>query len=328
MGSSSSTHLRVQREGAGDADALLLAAGELGRGSGPRGRSRPTCSRSRRASAVASSTSRPCTCTGPSSRFAEDGLVREEVVGLEDHAAAGPERLDLAAPGRLVDGARRSRRRRRRSGRCRRPGSRGRSATAGPWSCPEPDGPSRAVAVPSGAVRSTPLRTWLSPKVFSSPRTSIRASRGHAANLLQSVVRAGPGPARPGSRRPSRRARRAGRAAGTALLDAAAFCASRNISGTRMIEASEVSLISDSSVLDRGGTAIRAACGQHDAPQQLRGSPSRWSVAASYWPRGTERIEARMISAAYPPTLRLRARIAAGTGSIFEPDLAAGRRRR
>ena len=38
-------------------------------------------------------------------------------------------------------------------------------------------------------------------------------------------------------------------------------------------------------------------------------------VAASYCPRGTERIEARMISAAYPPTLRLSARMAAGDRS-------------
>ena len=72
-----------------------------------------------------------------------------------------------------------------------------------------------------------------------------------------------------------------------------------------------MSLISDSRVLDSGGTAIRAACGRM-IRRMLWPKRMPMVVAASYWPRGTERIEPRMISAAYPPTLRLSAMQAAG----------------
>ena len=41
--------------------------------------------------------------------------------------------------------------------------------------------------------------------------------------------------------------------------------------------------------------------------------------AASHWPLGTDRIAARMTSAAYPPTLSENAMIALGHGSIVTP---------
>ena len=45
------------------------------------------------------------------------------------------------------------------------------------------------------------------------------------------------------------------------VLSGRDVCASRNSSVTSTTEASEVSLTSESSVFDSGGTAIRAACG-------------------------------------------------------------------
>ena len=102
------------------------------------------------------------------------------------------------------------------------------------------------------------------------------------------------------------------------MLSAAAMFASWKSSGTRISEASDVSLIRESNVLESGGTAIRAACGS-----TMRLIDCQYSipitVAASYWPRGTERIEARTISAAYPPTLRLKAITAATYGSSLRP---------
>ncbi|MNY79796.1 hypothetical protein D3C86_2205940 [compost metagenome] len=71
----------------------------------------------------------------------------------------------------------------------------------------------------------------------------------------------------------------------------------RNSSVTRIKDASEVSFTRDMKVLDNGGTDTRAAWGR-----MMRTSvcgldmPMVWP--ASHWPLGTDRMAARMISAA------------------------------
>src|SRR5680860_618590 len=101
-------------------------------------------------------------------------------------------------------------------------------------------------------------------------------------------------------------------------LKAAISWACRNNSVTRMSEASEVSLTRLMKVLDSGGTDTRAACGR-----MIRPRARRWDIpimyAASHWPLGTERIAARMTSAAYPPTLSENAITALGHGLIRMP---------
>ena len=94
---------------------------------------------------------------------------------------------------------------------------------------------------------------------------------------------------------------------------------------TRIVEASDVSLTSEMNVLDSGGTATRTACG----------STTRCSVGRVVHPdgrrrlplpRGTERIAARMVSAAYPPTFSVNATTADGNGSSEARATAARRR--
>ena len=85
-----------------------------------------------------------------------------------------------------------------------------------------------------------------------------------------------------------------------------------------MSDASDVSFTSEMNVFDSGGTETRAACGR-----MMRRSvvPCDMPIVypASHWPFGTERIAARMTSAAYPPTFSENAMIALGHGSITMP---------
>src|SRR5512145_2619778 len=92
-------------------------------------------------------------------------------------------------------------------------------------------------------------------------------------------------------------------------------CETRNSSVTRMSDASEVSFTSEMNVFDSGGTETRAACGRMTRRSVVAGDiPIVY--AASHWPFGTDRIAARITSAAYPPTLSENATIALGHGSI------------
>ena len=79
-----------------------------------------------------------------------------------------------------------------------------------------------------------------------------------------------------------------------------------------------MSFTSEMNVFDSGGTETRAACGR-----MMRRSAVACDMPivypASHWPLGTDRIAARMISAAYPPTLSENAAIALGHGSITMP---------
>ena len=97
--------LRVEGERAGDADTLLLTARELGRVRGPRGRSarpaRAADGRRRSASADVAALHLDRSLE----QVLEHRLVREQVVGLEDHAAARAQRRDLAAARALSAGA-------------------------------------------------------------------------------------------------------------------------------------------------------------------------------------------------------------------------------
>ena len=214
---------------------------------------------------------RSCTCTGPSMRFSSTvlcgnrlcdwktmplrersatisrrraflslGSVLKSTRGVGDPHGAGVrglQHVERAQHGRLA--------------RAGRPEQRGRA-------CPRPRGEVDAaehMVVAEGLLE---------------PATSI-SGRGRPCRWalvsscgepLQSSSRAVPGRARSRSRSPSSRARRARRAAGTRPLERRPRSgASRNSSGTRTTETSEVSLTSESSVFDSGGTAIRAACG-------------------------------------------------------------------
>ena len=107
VGSSKSITLGSMASDAGDGDALLLAAGELGGVLvGLVRRRRPA-----RAAPWRASRRRPCstlrTLIGPSVTFSQDRLVREEVERLEDHADVGAqlgERLALLGQRLAVDG--------------------------------------------------------------------------------------------------------------------------------------------------------------------------------------------------------------------------------
>ena len=80
-------------------------------------------------------------------------------------------------------------------------------------------------------------------------------------------------------------------------LKAATCCAWRNSSVTRIREASDVSLTRLMNVLDSGGTDTRAACGRMIRTSDCRRDmPMVWP--ASHCPLGTDRMAARMTSAA------------------------------
>src|SRR5690606_14781911 len=93
----------------------------------------------------------------------------------------------------------------------------------------------------------------------------------------------------------------------------------RNISVTRMSDASDVSFTRLIKVLDKGGTETRAACGKI-----MRRSDCTYVIpivsAASHWPFGIERMEARITSDAYAPTFNEKPMTAAGKGSIVTPS--------
>jgi len=77
-----SISFRLQRQRPlGDADPLLLPAGQLGNGYWSAFSASPTWSSSRRASSVASSLDRFCTTTGALDHVLQDRLVREQVCG-------------------------------------------------------------------------------------------------------------------------------------------------------------------------------------------------------------------------------------------------------
>ncbi|MCY1373961.1 hypothetical protein D9M69_612650 [compost metagenome] len=80
-------------------------------------------------------------------------------------------------------------------------------------------------------------------------------------------------------------------------LKAAICWAFRKSSVTRISEARDVSLTSEMNVLDSGGTETLAACGRmmrrRDWPRDMP-----MVCPASHCPFGTERMAARMISAA------------------------------
>ena len=182
---------------------------------------------------------------------------------LEDHAAprrAAPRSRGGAPLVRRA--ASRSRRSRRRSGTV--PAS-GVSSTFSDRSTvvlPDPDGPSSAVAVPSAAVKSTPRSTWWSPNALSGrgPRSGRRCSYGEP---LQSSFEPVLHRARAASRSPRSRAPRRSTARRNCCAQPRPRSGPRGTARcTSTTDASEVSLTSESSVFDSGGTAIRAACGR------------------------------------------------------------------
>ena len=67
---------------------------------------------------------------------------------------------------------------------------------------------------------------------------------------------------------------------------------------TRISDASDVSFTSEMKVLDSGGTDTRAACGRMMRLSAGVPRAARPCAPASHCPFGTERIAARMISAA------------------------------
>ena len=178
--------LGAQRQRAGDADALLLAAGEL---VGVLVRLlREADLRQQAQRLVASLPLRPPL---HDDRALDDVLqhrhVREQVVALEDHAALGAEARAASAR----SGCRRSR-----------PTTSPMVMTpASAWSSalsvrrtvvlPEPDGPITAVTVPARTSNEMPRRTSWSPNAL---RTSLgRSSRfGHRSTYLPSRVSSRP----------------------------------------------------------------------------------------------------------------------------------------
>lgn len=92
----------------------------------------------------------------------------------------------------------------------------------------------------------------------------------------------------------------------------------RNISETRMSDASDVSLTKLINVFDSGGIDTRAACGnitrRNACPDVI---PNEY--AASHCPFGIDKIAARIISEAYAPTFNEKPMMAAGNEGIVMP---------